>query len=163
MSATVLIHATAVAIGGDAVLLRGPSGAGKSDLALRVMALPLPLSRSPFEVGERGREASLVADDQVRLVRNGDALIASAPETIRGLIEVRGLGIVRMPFVEQAPVRLIVDLVPAADVPRMPPEEDAVDLLGVAVPRVRLYAFEPSAPLKCVLGLRDAVCAASKS
>jgi HPr kinase/phosphorylase len=169
MSDTRPIHASAVAIGGDALLLRGPSGAGKSDLALRMIgleavAIAFPCSTyPPTGPALSGKRANLVADDQVRLVRDGDDLIASAPQTIRGLIEVRGLGIVRMPSIEQARVRLIIDLVPIADVPRMPPEADTVDLLGVMIPRLKLYAFEASAPLKCALALRDAVCAAARS
>ncbi len=99
----------------------------------------------------------------MHIARRGDTLIASAPETIRGLIEVRGLGIVSLPFVEAARVRLVIDLVPLAEVPRMPPEGDRVELLGMQMPRLRLNAFEASAPLKCALALRDAVCGVSRS
>ena len=80
MSASILLHATAVAIDGRAVLLRGPSGSGKSDLALRLI-----------DAGAR-----LVADDQSELSRRGDVLMVRAPATIAGLIEVRGLGILRL-------------------------------------------------------------------
>src|SRR5437588_5560986 len=96
MDDRVLMHGTAVAIDGRGVLLRGPSGSGKSDLALRLI-----------DAGAR-----LVADDQTELRRDGDAIIARAPPTIAGMIEVRGLGIVRIEALPAAPVALLVDLVP---------------------------------------------------
>ncbi|MGE3652127.1 MAG: HPr kinase/phosphorylase, partial [Reyranellaceae bacterium] len=75
------IHATCVALPEGGVLLRGDSGAGKSDLALRLI-----------DGGAR-----LVADDRTDLMREGDLLIARAPTSIAGLIEARGLGILRLP------------------------------------------------------------------
>ena len=82
--ARLLLHASAVALGGRAVLLRGASGAGKSDLTLRLI--------------DEG--AQLVADDQVELTAdaNGRMLIAAAPEAIAGMLEVRGIGILRLPL-----------------------------------------------------------------
>src|SRR5689334_24249403 len=86
--ATELVHGTCVALGRRAALLRGPSGAGKSDLALRFLALS----------NEDGEKALLVADDQVFVGSNGSGeLVASAPPTIAGKIEVRGLGIIEVP------------------------------------------------------------------
>src|SRR5712691_12625786 len=89
-----LIHATAIAIHGHAVLLRGASGSGKSDLALRLI-----------DAGAR-----LVADDQSELRRQGDAIIVRAPLTIAGLIEIRGIGIVRIDSMAEAPLALLADL-----------------------------------------------------
>ena len=109
MSASILLHATAVAIDGQAVLLRGPSGSGKSDLALRLI-----------DAGAR-----LVADDQSELSRRGDVLIVRAPAPIAGLIEVRGLGILRLDALGEAPVVLIAELVPADRIERMPPRRTA--------------------------------------
>src|SRR5438046_8865508 len=91
----VLLHATAIAIDGRAVLLRGTSGAGKSDLALRLI-----------DAGAR-----LVADDQSELRRQGERILVRAPATIGGLIEVRGVGIVRLHPLAAAPRALTVDLV----------------------------------------------------
>jgi serine kinase of HPr protein (carbohydrate metabolism regulator) len=136
---TMLVHATAVAVAGQAVLLCGPSGSGKSDLALRLV--------------DEG--ARLVADDQTRLVRRDDGLWASAPEAIRDLLEVRGLGLVRLPALERARVALMVDLVPGAAVERLPEPEQAA-LLGLAVPRLRLDGASPSAPAKIRMALRQA-------
>ncbi len=95
MTDTLLVHATAIAIDGRAVLLRGASGSGKSDLALRLI-----------DAGAR-----LVADDQSELWRRGEAIIVRAPATIAGLLEVRGIGIVRLDALPEAPLALIADLV----------------------------------------------------
>src|SRR5262245_7617681 len=100
----VLVHATAIAIDGAAILLRGPPGAGKSDLALRLI-----------DDGAR-----LVADDQAEIRRAQDQILVSAPTAIAGLIEVRGIGILRVAPVDAAPLVLLVDLVPSAEVERLP-------------------------------------------
>lgn len=128
------IHGTCVAIGAAGVLLRGASGAGKSDLALRLI-----------EAGAR-----LVADDRVRLARAGARLRASAPEALAGLIEVRGLGIVRLAPGRVAPsvmLGLVVDLLAPALIERLP-EPSCAKLLGLSLPRLALDPFEPAAPLK---------------
>lgn len=145
---TELVHATAIALGGKAALIRGGSGSGKSDLALRCIALP------PFaHVLER---AALVADDQVRLAREGGVLVASPPPTIAGKMEVRGLGILTFPYQSSARLALVVDLVPPAEVPRFPLDPVSAEYLGIALPVLRLSAFELSAPVKLILALEAA-------
>lgn len=141
---TELIHATAVAVhdpqvGEWAVLLRGPSGAGKSDLALRLI--------------DRG--ATLVSDDQTRLRLRGGSLLAVPPETIAGKLEVRGLGIVELPYHSDVPLALIADLKPAADIERLP-EEQHESLAGVRLRRIDLDPAQISAPEKLRLALRGA-------
>jgi len=140
-----LVHGTCVALGRRAVLLRGSSGAGKSDLALRFMAL----------AGEGALRPLLVADDQVWIEGRADgSLMASAPETLAGKIEVRGIGIVEAPYVAEAQLVLVVDLVAEKEVPRMPPEPlESVSIAGVAVPWLHLAPFELSAALKLKLAL----------
>ena len=86
----VRMHATCVARDGEGVLLLGPSGAGKSDLALRLL----------------GRGFALVADDQVDIIDG----MARAPERLAGLLEVRGLGIVRLPYLSQAKLKVVITL-----------------------------------------------------
>lgn len=134
------IHASCVSIAGAALLLRGPSGAGKSDLALRLI-----------DAG-----AGLVADDQTCLQRIDGRLIASAPERLRGLLEIRGIGPVRMPSAPPAPVALIVDLVPLRDLPRLP-EPRHENILDVTLPCLSLHAFEASAAIKAKWALARAV------
>lgn len=140
-----LVHGTALALGDRAALIRGPSGSGKSDLALRCVALP-PLAHIPLR-------AELVADDQVRFVLKADGIEVSPPPTIAGRIEVRGLGILALPYRPAARLALVVDLVPAAEVPRFPLDALFAEYLGIAIPVVRLAAFESSTPVKLVLAL----------
>jgi len=136
----VRMHATCVAVGGMGVLLRGPPASGKSDLALRLIAGPPPEDQAP---------AYLVADDQVALRREGGRLMARPPDSIAGLLEIRGVGIRRVPSVEEARVALIVDLVSADAVPRLPPAPlPTEDVLGQPVPAAKLAPFAASAPLK---------------
>lgn len=140
-----LVHATAVAVGGQAVLIRGPSGSGKSDLALRCLAAaPSALIPAP---------AGLVADDQVRIERIGQRLRASAPPAIRDKLEVRGIGIVTVPAVPAADIILVADLVSPAEIERMPEAMPAASLLGIEVPVLRLAPFEQSAPIKLLVAL----------
>jgi serine kinase of HPr protein (carbohydrate metabolism regulator) len=136
MPETLLVHATTVAIGGRAVLLRGPSGSGKSDLALRLI-----------DAGAR-----LVADDRSELWRDGDAVLVRAPATIAGLIEARGIGILRVDSLAIARLSLLVDLVAPEAVERLP-EPRSETVLGLSVPLIALAPFEASAPAKLRLAL----------
>ena len=140
-----LVHGTCVAFGRRAALLRGATGTGKSDLALRFMALPPDGAMKPM----------LVADDQVFAeARTSGIVIVSAPPTISGKIEVRGLGIVEVPFQTEAELVLVCDLMDAKNVPRMPPESPEVtDIAGISLPVLRLAPFEASAPLKLKMAL----------
>jgi HPr kinase/phosphorylase len=131
------IHATAVAIDGRAVLLRGASGAGKSDLALRLI-----------DAG-----AYLVTDDQSELFRRGEEIFVRPPNRISGLIEVRGIGIVRIDALDEAPVVLIADLVPPEQVERMP-QRRREPILGLNLPVIALTPFEASTPAKLRLIVR---------
>jgi serine kinase of HPr protein (carbohydrate metabolism regulator) len=132
------IHASAVAIGGRAVLIGGLSGRGKSDLALRLI--------------DRG--AVLVSDDYTIVRRAGDDLIACAPPTIAGKIEVRGLGILDMPSAVDVPVALYVDL--DEEPARLPEEGDRRHFAGIGIPVVALRSHEDSAPIKVELALKRA-------
>ena len=144
-----LVHGTCVALGRTAALLRGPSGAGKSDLALRFLFLA---RRGPAAL----EAPILVADDQVLLVRNGDRLLAKPPDTIRGKMEVRGIGIVEVKSLMEADLALVVDLVPAQAVERLPDGGETIPILGIAVPRMALSPWEASAPIKLAIALARA-------
>ena len=131
------IHGTCVEVDGLGVLLCGPSGCGKSDLALRLI-----------DGGAR-----LVADDYTELSLNNATISARAPETIKDLIEVRGVGVLKIGAALQAELGLVIDLVASDAVERLA-EDDSVDLLGLQVPRFRLAPFEASAPAKVRLVVR---------
>lgn len=133
------VHGACVMVGGVGVLLRGPSGRGKSDLALRLI--------------DEG--AALVADDQVALTRDGDAVVASAPQALAGLLEARGVGLMRLPTAETARLALVVDLVATPEVERLPAPDSAV-VLDVVLPRIALAPFEASAAAKLRLAARAA-------
>ena len=133
---TLLVHATAVAIGGRAVLLRGQSGSGKSDLALRLI----------------DAEARLVADDQSELRREGNTILVRAPEPIAGLIEARGVGILKVDSLPVARLALIAELVASGRVERLP-EPSSETIFGLAIPLVAIAPFEASAPVKLRLAL----------
>lgn len=128
-----LVHATTIDIAGLGVLIFGASGAGKSDLALRLI----------------GEGALLVADDQTEVEIVGARLRASTPKRIAGLIEARGVGVVRAPTKLATDLRLAVSLI-AAEVERMP-ESRTWSLPGQAEPRIplmELHAFEASSSEK---------------
>ena len=134
-----LVHATTIQLGSYAVLLLGESGAGKTDLALRLIA----------------EGALLVADDQTRLTLRDGRLIASAPATIAGRIEARGVGILPAPQIESSIVRLAVQLA-GEPIERMPaPALWAPPGVASAphIPLIALTPFEPSAPVKLRMAL----------
>ena len=141
MSPPLLVHATAVAIatavGPRAVLLRGASGSGKSDLALRLI-----------DAGAR-----LVADDQSELSQHGETIIVRAPAAIAGLIEVRGVGILRLDTIAEAPLALVVDLIAPELIERLP-SLAYERILELDVPRISVAPFEASAAAKVSLALR---------
>jgi serine kinase of HPr protein (carbohydrate metabolism regulator) len=129
------IHASTVASDGRAVLITGPSGSGKSDLALRLL--------------DRG--FTLVSDDQTIVRRDGDRLIATAPPTIAGKLEVRGIGIVEMERLDNVPIALIVEL--TSDIQRLPDDSRERPILGVALPVISIDAMTASAPSKVAVAL----------
>ena len=124
------VHASSVSIAGRAVLIAGRSGKGKSDLALRLI--------------DRG--ARLVSDDYTLVRRDGGRLLASAPPTIAGKLELRGIGIVELPYDSDVAVALFVDL--DTEPRRLPDLEEKRVLAGISIPLVGLSGLEPSAPLK---------------
>jgi HPr kinase/phosphorylase len=144
------IHATAICAGDHAVLIIGPSGSGKSDLALRCLALPA----TQFTP----KSFALIADDRVLITVETNGLTASlpsnAPASVKGHIEVRGVGIIQVPDCERGSVVLIVDVSPTVPIERLPTPWPARTLLGKTIPVLCVSPFEASAPLKVALALQ---------
>ncbi len=129
-----LLHASCVAVKGRGLLIRGPSGSGKSGLALQLMAFG----------------AQLVADDQTLLQRDGNNLIASCPGLLSGLIEARGVGILRSLALPMVQVAVAVDM--AENGTERLPEPRQCDILGVRVDLVqRVDAPHFASALMCLL------------
>lgn len=127
------MHATAVAIAGEAILLRGAPGSGKSSLALELIEAP------GSGLGDRPLQASLIADDQTELTIENGRIWCAAPRILAGLLEVRGLGLLRIPVSGPAPLKLVIDLVAPDAAPRLPEAgEVTAAILGLSVPRLAL-------------------------
>ena len=121
------LHASAVALDGRGLLIRGASGSGKSSLTLQLIALG----------------ATLVSDDRVVVSRDGDVLRLDAPDTIRGRIEARGVGILHATTARDVALTAVIDL-DTAEAERLPPHR-VTDILGVAVALIHNCAH-PSFP-----------------
>jgi serine kinase of HPr protein (carbohydrate metabolism regulator) len=137
------LHGTVVEVGGCGVLLRGPPGSGKSSLALRLIDEP------GFGLGATPLRTFLVADDQFELLKTQAGLVAKAPASLAGLLEIRGVGIVKLAYRAEVVLKLVVDLSPAATLARMPePDQLITELSGVRLKRLMLEAADPAATAK---------------
>jgi HPr kinase/phosphorylase len=131
------VHASAVLVGPSAVLIRGPSGSGKSQLALELIETART-GLLPF--------ARLVADDRVHLEAAHGRLLARPAEALAGLIEVRGVGLMRLPHEASAVVGLVVDLA-ATDARRLPEAaSQRTEIGGIELPRLAVAAGATALP-----------------
>jgi serine kinase of HPr protein (carbohydrate metabolism regulator) len=139
------IHASAVTLDGRGVLIRGVAGSGKSSLVLQLVG--------------SARGARLVADDSVTLTAADGRLTARAPTAIAGLLEVRGQGILRLPYAADATLDLVVDLAAADALPRLPePGERQVQLLGIVLPRIYVASQSGDAGVRVRAALTWPLC-----
>jgi HPr kinase/phosphorylase len=121
------VHASCVLVGARAVLIRGPSASGKSQLALDLIQGAASGSL---------RFARLVADDRVHLAPAGGRLLARPAQALAGLIEVRGVGLLRLPYEACAVIGLVIDLA-ATDGTRLPgPQQRQMMIDGISLPRL---------------------------
>jgi len=115
-----MVHGTAVLVGAAGLLIRGPSGSGKSALVAALVS----------------RGGTLVADDRVHLSACHGRLVAAALGSGAGMIELRGRGILSIPYERSAVIRLLVDITPAEQLERLPADAElSAALLGVTLPR----------------------------
>ena len=135
------LHGTTIAIQGKAVLLIGKPGVGKSSLALQLI--------------DRG--ACLVADDQTCLTPEKGEVYAACPEALKGLLEVRGIGICPFPSQNKSPLSLVVEICELDDIHRLP-EPTFVTYHGVQIPSLKLAQYDPLGPLKVELTLGTKKC-----
>lgn len=127
------IHATCVNINSKGILILGDSGSGKSDLALRLITM---------------FSAKLVSDDRTDIFSDSGAIKAKAPNTLKGLLEVRGIGIIKQEYLKETTVDLVIKLT-ADKIERMPlPQNYKIE--DIEVPMFLLNPFESSAPSKVV-------------
>ena len=133
-----VVHASAVCLDGQGVLLLGESGSGKSTVALNLI---------------ESYGAELIGDDRIALFAEGAALLARPYENLHGLIELRGLGLLRLPYCAKADIGLAVELGAASQVPRLAPSAYFTHD-GVAVPLLRLHGHDPNTPLKIKWALK---------
>ena len=142
------VHASAVMVGDRAVLIRGPSGSGKSRLAFDLIL-----------AGRSGHiaPAVLIGDDRVYLEARGTRLFIRPASELAGLIEIRGLGIRRGAFADEAMVGLVVDL-DAADAERLPtPNALETSINGINIPRIPIGSgFSPLPLVVAALTTTDA-------
>ncbi len=130
------VHASAVLAGARAVLIRGPSGSGKSRLALQLIQA---------ERTGHLRLARLIGDDRVHLQAAGGRLLVRPAAALAGLIEVRGVGIVSLPYEPCAVIGLVVDL--GAEAERLPERESSsTEIEGVMLARLAVAAGADALP-----------------
>jgi HPr kinase/phosphorylase len=132
------LHATSIVLNEGGVLISGKPGSGKSSLALQLI--------------DRG--ATLVSDDQTIITSSKDQLILSPPSSLKGLIEVRGVGICSFPYVEKAPLRLCVELCEENDLERLP-DPSFVEYYGIQVPVLKLMKNDPLGMIKVELKVKQ--------
>lgn len=134
------MHASFVLWRNKGILFRGKSGSGKSELALKFI---------------ENKNAVLVADDVVELKVRQNKLWGSSPQNIRGLLEIRNVGISRYEYAEEATVSLLVNLLPAKENLERLPKNKTENILGVEIPAIDLYAEDTTILEKIIVKLRD--------
>lgn len=134
------MHASFVLWRNKGILFRGKSGSGKSELALKFI---------------ENKGAVLVADDVVVFNMRQNRLIGEAPQNIKGLLEIRNVGISRYDFINEAEVGLLVNLVSSKENLERLPKNKTENILGVEIPAIDLYAEDTTILEKIIVKLRD--------
>lgn len=133
---SVNIHASCVCIRNKGILFLGDSGSGKSDISLRLIT---------------DYKATLIGDDRIDIIAKGNNIIASAPKNLSGLLEVRGVGIIKVKTKKKNKIDLAVFLT-QDKIERMP-EPLYYELLDKKIPLININPFEASATAKILAAL----------
>lgn len=131
------LHATAIVVGETGILFIGSSGSGKSSTAFACLRA----------AKARGWNAALVADDSTFLKLQAGRCIASCPQPIKGLLELRGSGVVELRQVDRAMMHLAVSVEEPSPKTRLPPNEESITFGVVAMPLLRLWRGGAGDPL----------------
>ena len=131
-----MIHSTAISLNGDGILIKGPSGSGKTDLALRLI--------------ESG--GKLISDDQVIIKKKAERLFLSSPKELNGLMQLSGIGIVKVDYVQNIPLELVVKLQPYNVLDPFPINREEF-IKDLSIPALNLYSFAVSATSKIKIAL----------
>ncbi len=135
------LHATTVAVENHALVIQGSAASGKSSLALHLI---------------ESFGAHLISDDQTYFYAHEGKVYAHPPENLQGLLEVRGLGILRIPYRAPVPVGVCVQLLPQPDVERLPINH-TISLCGQDFSLYKLAEHNPMTALHSVYALRLAL------
>ena len=136
---TKIVHGTAIALEDKGVLLIGPSGSGKSDLALRLI--------------DSG--ATLISDDQIICERRNDEIFLFPHKKINGLIEVRGVGIIKVPYIENVKLKMIVQLINKQ--PERIPVKEEKNFLNLKIKFIKIIGKEASSTAKVKIKLFEEI------
>ena len=131
------VHATSIVVGQTGLLFLGPSGSGKSSTAFACLT----------EAALMGWNAALIADDRTHLTVHADRCIASCPDPIRGLLELRGTGLIGIRHTGRAVIQCAVQLTEASAESRLPPESETFSCNGASMPLMRLWHDGAASPL----------------
>lgn len=123
------VHGSSVFYKNKGIMFIGPSGSGKSDICLRLIM---------------SKGAMLIADDRTDLYVKNNYIYASCPETIKGLLEIRGIGIKNFDYILDKKIDLVVELVKDIKEIERLPKPAFYEFEGIMIPKIKLYAFESS-------------------
>lgn len=138
------IHATSIVVGRTGLLFLGPSGSGKTAAAFACLS----------EATALGWNAALIADDRTILTVHANRCIASCPDSIRGLLELRGTGIVSFRQIDRAVMQCAVVLTEPSSDTRLPSESETFSCNGASMPLMRLWHDGAVSPLSCLRAAR---------
>jgi len=132
------VHSSSVVLDDNGVLIMGDSGSGKSDLALRLI--------------DNG--ATLISDDVSICKKKINDIYLYCPTETKGLLEVRDVGIITVPFVEEIKLKLVVKLT-ISETKRLPDKNNFFKILGIKYPLLKIDGRNSSAAVKIKVKLNE--------